>query len=262
MRNCASSFDWCSTWFTYVGENQSNSIWIMNKMSLMESASPHLHPFNWCERIVSRFVRYRWEFREFHIDTGIIIFLTIHLFIEWFDWIARSRTHIYAREWEREREQQNNNFIYIPLSISWFYCTHISLAAWDSFRCIHIPHEIVFSLQTAANFLIVCWNNDESITCAPTHATKQNVTHSKIFFGYFDSSVFRYGRVAIVFTFLPSAVSASAVLNTNEFFIRIISNNFDILMTRYFFLITMEEKKRENEITMCWLCLIIIFGVS
>lgn len=115
--------------------------------------------------------------------------------------LAQLRGKEAPTEWARSK----TIIILSMCSIIYFliFCTHISLhAAWDSFRFIHIPHEIALNKTfAAANFLIVCWNSDESITHR-THTRPNTVLWS-----CFDSSVFGMVKRVIVFSFLsPCAV--------------------------------------------------------
>lgn len=185
MRNGVSSWNYLTDVafpsHMYV-ENQSNSIWLKSKMSLIECAfySPStLHPFNWCEWIVSSFVRYRREFREFHIDTGIYYYYYFFhskysLFIIY--WLVWLKSHIFAqRSKEREKAKQSSSSSSNSKTIILSTFHHLFPDFLYSFL---LPHETHFSLFTfhtksesiytftVANLLIVCWNSDESITCA------------------------------------------------------------------------------------------------
>lgn len=261
-------------------ENQSNSIWLKSKMSLIECAfySPStLHPFNWCEWIVSSFVRYRREFREFHIDTGIYYYYYFFhskysLFIIY--WLVWLKSHIFA---QRSKEREKTKLSSSSSSSKTIILSTFHHLFPDFLYSFLLPHETHFSLFTfhtksesiytftVANLLIVCWNSDESITCA--HSVPHTYTQPKqkkcntrqyyslAIFWFID---FWYGRVAIVFTFLPSmSLYLYQYQNfcINEFFIRNIYN-FSILMTRYFLSSRMDKKKNKNEINVCWLYLI------
>lgn len=121
-------------------------------------------------------VRYCWEFIGIFCSSKVFY----SLFIDWFGWIIRTRlcasplNKMLAKlrgkeaptetEIERKREQQdNNNFIYVfhylfpDFRYSYFSSCRMRLISLYS----HFTWTKTFA---AANFLIVCWNSDESIT--------------------------------------------------------------------------------------------------
>lgn len=133
----------------------------MNENALLRTRRHHSHPypFDWCETNCFKFscecaVRYCCVVQRVS-HRNIFFILSILFIIYWLVYHTSLNEPGLGRKREREREtrtvQQNNNKILSMCAIIYFliFRAHISLAAWDSFRFIHIPHEIVFDN--------ICW---------------------------------------------------------------------------------------------------------